>query len=453
MITPELKARIALTKQEFAQGGIQANKAFGVIRSELMHDIERIQNRNIARRATIPDIKFQDIVDNNVSDVMRVSLRRFGVIVIRGVFEHDNIRNWEEQLDAYLKDNKYREKLRDVQNPAGKPAEMQDKTGLVDGDGENQAEAQDASEAKYQTPLFQTPDEAIAPIFWSKPQMEMRQHPNLIATKSFLNQIWRSDPNAAKTVNLADQAIYIDRFMARNPQEYDGAMRLHIPDGGIERWMDPAFRRIYMNLFMGKFKEYDPWDASLRPLVRFASGVNNCSMFRSFLGYASWSNIESKEGTLTCIPLVKAIGYILLRNLMSDLDPRYFVGANPGEPLSVISKLYNELYAAQTTIPDLAPGDTVWWHPDVIQGIESTKRANRLSQLHFLSATPICKKNIKYLGSQWQCMNIGRSPTDFSDIQMELSFKERVTTDDISDQALPMLFPSRKRLEQWGISD
>ena len=109
-------------------------------------------------------------------------------------------------------------------------------------------------------------------------------------------------------------------------------------------WEDPEYRKCYQKILEGEWEEYDPFDVTHRvnavqdmyncsgkcmdilnvwigvvKLTNFTSG--GCSMFRSFQGWVSLSDVESPNGgTLRVCPLMKeTTSYIMMRPLLSDL--------------------------------------------------------------------------------------------------------------------------------------
>ena len=43
-------------------------------------------------------------------------------------------------------------------------------------------------------------------------------------------------------------------------------------------------------------------------------------------------------------------------------------------------------------IPKVQPGDTVWWHPDVIHAVEDHHQGSDYSNVMYIGAAPDCEK-------------------------------------------------------------
>lgn len=58
-------------------------------------------------------------------------------------------------------------------------------------------------------------------------------------------------------------------------------------------------------------------------------------------------------------------------------------------------------------------GDTVWWHPDVVHGVEETHSGPDASNVIYVVAAPMCKQNARYLVRQREAFRNGARPPDF----------------------------------------
>ncbi len=79
------------------------------------------------------------------------------------------------------------------------------------------------------------------------------------------------------------------------------------------------------------------------------------------------------------------------------------------------------------------PGDTVWWHPDVVHAVEDKHYGNDYSNVIYVGSTPYCKKNLLYANKQSKKFLTGKSPPDFAAEDYEVNYKDRATTKDLSD--------------------
>jgi Protein of unknown function (DUF1479). len=80
-------------------------------------------------------------------------------------------------------------------------------------------------------------------------------------------------------------------------------------------------------------------------------------------------------------------------------------------------------------IPDLEPGDTVFWHCDVIHAVENEHNGEFDSNVMYIAAAPGCEKNDAYLQRQLPSFIDGRTPPDFAPDDFEVDFDGRATAD------------------------
>ena len=79
------------------------------------------------------------------------------------------------------------------------------------------------------------------------------------------------------------------------------------------------------------------------------------------------------------------------------------------------------------------PGDTVWWHPDVIHAVGDEHNGKDFASVIYIGATPKCANNEAYAKRQAQAFLAGRSAPDFAAEDYEVDFKGRATLDDLTD--------------------
>ena len=70
------------------------------------------------------------------------------------------------------------------------------------------------------------------------------------------------------------------------------------------------------------------------------------------------------------IPIAEGIAYVLLRALQEDVAEDDLCGAAPGRALGISRECHAELTAALVSIPEVIPGDTVFWHPDICHAVD-----------------------------------------------------------------------------------
>ena len=93
----------------------------------------------------------------------------------------------------------------------------------------------------------------------------------------------------------------------------------------------------------------------------------HCSFFRAFQGWTSLSNSGPGDGTLKVLPLLKeAIAHAMMRPLLDDIPENMIPGYQPKKILYFVPQFHSKLIDAMVSIPKVSPGDTVWWHCDII---------------------------------------------------------------------------------------
>jgi len=102
-------------------------------------------------------------------------------------------------------------------------------------------------------------------------------------------------------------------------------------------------------------------------------------------------------------------------------------GAAPGRALSINPQYHSLLIEALSSIPLMEPGDTVFWHSDVVHAVENEHTGSGYSNVMYISSTPGCAKISTYLAKQAPTFLSGRTPPDFAPDDFEVDFKGRGT--------------------------
>ena len=156
-------------------------------------------------------------------------------------------------------------------------------------------------------------------------------------------------------------------------------------------------------------------------------------MFRTFQGWTALTQQGPGDGTLKIIPIARSMAWLLLRALQPDVAPDDLCGAAAGRALAAYPQWHELLLQAETSIPVVEPGDTVWWHPDVIHAVENEHRGNEYSNVIYIGAAPYCEKNARFLARQAESFLAGKSSPDFAAEDYEVDFKNRATLADLSE--------------------
>jgi hypothetical protein len=158
-----------------------------------------------------------------------------------------------------------------------------------------------------------------------------------------------------------------------------------------------------------------------------------CSSFRSFQGWTALSEMEPTEGVLHTVPIPAAMGYLLLRALQDDVADDDLCGAANGQSLPIVERYHSVLLPALTLIPAVRPGDTVWWHGDLIHSVGPVTGQRGWANVMYIPAAPYCEKNAAYARACGQAFLSGASPADFAAENYETTWTGRATLDDLTD--------------------
>src|SRR5205823_8283154 len=102
----------------------------------------------------------------------------------------------------------------------------------------------------------------IYPVYWSPPQMQARQHERMATVKSFLNRQWKFESEGVSWFDPDQDTMYPDRIRRRPPGTTSMGLGAHTDSGALERWLLPAYQKVFRHVFSGDVASYDPWDAA-----------------------------------------------------------------------------------------------------------------------------------------------------------------------------------------------
>jgi hypothetical protein len=87
----------------------------------------------------------------------------------------------------------------------------------------------------------------------------------------------------------------------------------------------------------------------------------------------------------------------------------------------------------------MQPGDAIFWHPDVLHGVEDAHRGTGYSSVMYIAPAPDCAKNRKYAELQKNAFEAGLSAPDFAPDDFEVDFRGRFTRADLSPLGLRVM--------------
>ena len=363
-------------------------------------EIINIEELNKNNKNIIPEVKFDDL-KLNLKD-LTLEVKKRGCVVIRDVFDDNLIIQMNKDLEQYIEENNY--------------YEDQKKKADID---------------KYFSDL-KSGKPQIFGLYWSKPQVNIRQSIELDVVKKWLNQLWTYKQNNESVFDPNHELVYADRVRRREPGDSTLGLSPHCDAGSVERWIDKGYQAVYEKIFADNFKEYDPFDAANRNKTKEIESPAVSHVFRTFQGWVALTEQGPGDGTLQLIPIAKSMAYILTRALLDDVDEKDLCSSMPARALSVNSKYHSLLLRGLVSIPKMNPGDTVWWHPDVVHAVEDHHTGKGYSNVVYVGSTPYCEKNLAYAKKQSQKFLEGKSPPDFAAEDYEVTYKNRATIKDLT---------------------
>ena len=395
----DVRDQIAAFKRSLAPNRDAVRRAFEDVRDHIRRAVDRIAGQAAANRAVIPEIEYEDIQRGKVPESVRQSIRSSGCAVVRGVFPTALASEWFAEVGAYLETNRYEER-----------------------EAEKRGLDQYFSALKAGKPQ-------IFNVYWSRPQVLARQDPRLAETRAFLDRLWTYEG----VFNPDLQCSYADRLRRRQPGDTTLGLSPHMDAGTVVSWIDPGFQKVYERVFAGDWRGYDPFDARHRLETKEIPSPAVCSMFRTYQGWTALTRQGPNDGTLRLIPIAEGIAYVLLRALQDDVDETDLCGAAPGRALGVSPEWHPDLVAGLVSIPEVMPGDTVFWHTDICHAVGDEHSGTEYASVIYIGSAPDCPKNRAYLPRQRDAFLQGRSAPDFAPMDVEVDFEGRATVDDLTD--------------------
>ena len=235
---------------------------------------------------------------------------------------------------------------------------------------------------------------AIYHLYSSPTQLKIKTNPRHLKAQRLINSLWTdSSCSPAEQTAQCEPILYPDALRIRQPGQKFLGLGPHIDAGSLARWADVDYRKTYNAILSGHPENYDPYDMAHRknanPAI-FPSGAQS-SVLRTFQGWTALTPCKPGEGGLMLVPDIKIVtAYMILRPFFVapeegdwrdpelwkiDDETGWFPGTYVWDSQLLSPASHPHLYLEDTllSIPDMEPGDTVWWHTDV--GLQSLKFA------------------------------------------------------------------------------
>ena len=376
---------------------------FAEVSAFIEAEIVSIKAQQAQAGSAWPILDYQAIADGAVTGDELAMIKRRGCLVIKGHFPTEQVAAWDKGLLDYLDDNAF--------------------DAIYRGPADQFFGNLDASRPE------------IFPIYWSRSQMQLRQHERMATAQSFLNSLWKSHSEGRQWFDPDVNALYPDRVRRRPPGTTSKGLGAHTDSGALERWLHPAYLKVFDKLYCNDFKSYDPWNAAYRTEVNEYAYKDTvkCSAFRTFQGWTALSDMKADQGVLHTLPIPQAMAYLLLRPLLDDVPEDELCGVAPGKVLPVSKQWHPLLIDGMSPIPDVEAGDSVWWHCDVIHSVAPVQNQQGWGNVMYVPAAPMCPKNRQYAEAVFKAFCAGASPSDFPREDYEQHWNRTFKVDELND--------------------
>ena len=403
LLIDNIEQAIVDTKKQLRTNLPELKGIFQDLESDMKAEVSLIEDLVRDGKAVIPEVNYEAIQNDQVDETIVASIKHRGCAVIRSVFPKSQVEEWNDELVEYITANGYYE------------------------------QCQGKAHLDQYFSTLQSGKPQVFGIYWSRPQMLARQDERMSKTKAWLNNLWGTKDNGSLGIDPDRECTYADRIRRREPGDHTFGLSPHTDAGSIERWIDKEYQKVYRHVFSGNWRDYDPFDVKYRTEISEIPSPAVSHVFRTFQGWTALTEQGPNDGTLKLIPIVRNIVYTLYRALLDDVPEDSLCGASPGRALDTNPEWHDLPLRALVSIPLLYPGDTIWWHPDLTHAVEGHHAGNNFSNVMYIGASPLCKKNSDYLKIQGERFLSGESAPDFSAEDYEINYNGRATLDDLTD--------------------
>ena len=392
----DLKAAIrevkAALRARIAASGRTVEEVFAVVEERVAARVTEIVAEKARGETVWPVVDYADIAAGTVPAATLDKLHRRGCLVVRGHFPREQALAWDRAIVDYVENNRFFETYR--------------------GPGDD-----------FFGSVGSKPE--IYPIYWSSAQMEARQSDRMARVQAFLNRQWRSESDGVRWFDPERDSLYPDRIRRRPPGADSGGLGTHLDPGTLDLWMTRAYQQAFRHLFDGTVEQYDPWDAAHRTAGPQYPSSTMCSVFRTFQGWTALSDMDHDQGVLHTVPIPEAMAYLMLRPLLPDVPDDDMCGVTVGHVFPANERWHPLLLQAVAGIPDVRAGDSVWWHCDMVHGVDPVTDQKGWGNVMYIPAAPWCPRNEAYAADVREAFATGSSPSDFPAEHYERTWPDR----------------------------
>lgn len=400
----DLPAAVAEVKRalraQIEASGRTVEEVFAVIEERVRQRVEEIEAVRARGENVWPIIEYADIEAGTVSPEQQALIAARGCAIVRGHFPREQAEAWDASIVDYVESNQFFENYR--------------------GPGDD-----------FFGSVGSKPE--IYPIYWSPAQMQARQSDRMANVQAFLNSFWRNESEGVLWFDPSRDAMYPDRIRRRPPGADSAGLGTHLDPGTLDLWMTQAYQQAFRHLFDGSVEQYDPWDAAHRTAGPQYPGTTMCSAFRTFQGWTALSKMDHDQGVLHTVPIPEAMGYLMLRPLLSDVAEDDMCGVTVNQVFPASEQWHPLLMRALSGIPDVLPGDSVWWHADMIHSVAPVTDQQGWGNVMYIPAAPWCPRNEAYSAEVRRAFLAGDSPSDFPEENYEASWPNRFREPELNE--------------------
>lgn len=378
--------------------GRSVEDVFAAVETRVLAKVDQIKTAKERGEQIWPEVEYADILAGRVTSEQLSRIRDRGCLIVRNQFPRERAQAWDREIIDYVDRNKFFETYRG-------PAD------------------------DFFSTVGSKPE--IYPIYWSGPQMEARQSDEMATVQNFLNLLWTHQSGGKQWFDPSRDSLYPDRIRRRPPGTNSGGLGHHLDTGTLDLWMTSDFQATFRHVFDGSIDRYDPWDATHRTEGHNYQGSTMCSAFRTFQGWTALSDMDHDQGVLHTIAIPELISYLLLRPLLDDVAEDDFCGVDISRTFPVNERWHGPVLDAVAGIPDVAAGDTVWWHCDMVHSVAPVTDQKGWGNVMYIPAAPWCPRNERYAAHVRAAFEKGASPSDFPEENYEVDW-ERFGTDQLN---------------------